>query len=278
MQSFFRVVFIFITLGLVAAGEANEKPLWEAGIGIASLNMPDYNGSDEQRNYFIPIPYLMYRGEILKVDQKGVRGDLFKSDRLKLDISANAGVPVNSEHNGTRRGMPDLDPTLEVGPSLQVFLSRDALDKHVWSLHFPLRAVIATDFFHYETAGWVFAPHLNFYVKDTGPGGGWKMGFALGALYATERFHDYYYEVDTQYVTAERPVYDAQAGYGGIRLGMSMSKRFPIFWLGAFARYDNLSGTVFEDSPLVKQKHAFLIGAGLSWVFAKSKQLVQVHE
>jgi len=45
-----------------------------------------------------------------------VRGLFFKSDNAELDVSLNGSVPVKSSENRARQGMPDLEPTLEIGP------------------------------------------------------------------------------------------------------------------------------------------------------------------
>jgi len=50
------------------------------------------------------------------------------------------------------------------------------------------------------------------------------------------------------------------------------SSRFPGFWVGAFARYDNLSGAAFEDSPLVRKKSSFMAGVGIAWVLAEAER------
>ena len=54
------------------------------------------------------------------------------------------------------------------------------------------------------------------------------------------------------------------------RLTLTANRRFRTFWVGAFARYDNLSGAVFEDSPLVKRKDSFMAGVGIAWILAQA--------
>ncbi|MBV1733445.1 MAG: MipA/OmpV family protein, partial [Hydrogenophaga sp.] len=55
---------------LCSAGQtahaAEEKPLWEAGIGVATVSFPAYRGSDQHHNFLLPSPYFVYRGEFLK--------------------------------------------------------------------------------------------------------------------------------------------------------------------------------------------------------------------
>lgn len=254
---------------LMVDTRAEDLPRWELGLGLAGLTIPDYRGSDEQRGYLLPLPYIQYRGEVFRIDREGAHGDVFTSDRFKLDLSANAGPPAKSGKNGARSGMPDIDPTIEVGPSLHIFLAHNTTRDRVWSLRLPLRAAVATDLRQVQRIGWVFAPNLNFEASRLGAG--WAVGSAVGPLYASQDYHDYYYEVQPAFASATRPAYNARAGYSGARLSLTASRRFPKFWVGAFARYDNLSGAVFTDSPLVKRKDSFMAGVGIAWILAESR-------
>src|SRR5664279_5752164 len=101
---------------------AEELPLWEAGLGVAGLSLPDYRGSDQQRFYVLPLPYLVYRGDLLRLDNNGLSGLLFHSERVQLNISVDAWVSAKSSQNTARRGMPDLDPTFQIGPALELSL------------------------------------------------------------------------------------------------------------------------------------------------------------
>jgi len=92
------------------------------GVGISALSLPDYRGSDESSLYAIPFPYLVYRGTFLKADRNGIRGTFFGSDRIELNLSLGASLPVSSDDNPARQGMPDLQPTVEFGPALDLNL------------------------------------------------------------------------------------------------------------------------------------------------------------
>lgn len=269
---------IFCFLGaaalLAAPGvDAADQPLWELGIGAAPVSMQDYRGSDQRHAYLLPLPYVVYRGDILQIDRQKVRGLLYKSERVEFDISLNGSVPVKSDRNTARQGMPDLDPTLEIGPQLDVLLAR--APAYEWTLKLPLRQVLAMDGVHPHRAGVLFSPTLGVDLK---PGNGWNLGLAGGPLYASRPYHDYFYSVAPQYVTATRPAYEARAGYSGTQLLGTVSKRFPRYWLGAFVRADYLGGAVFEDSPLVKRDYSVSAGFGIAWVLGESKTRVNVDE
>jgi MipA family protein len=254
---------------------AEELPLWEAGLGVAGLSLPDYRGSDQQRFYVLPLPYLVYRGDFLRLDSKGLSGLLFHSERVQLNISADAWVSAKSTKNTARIGMPDLDPTVQIGPALEICLSKDTNSERVVQFRLPVRAVIATDLSRWNAIGFVINPQLTFDLRNIGPGGGWNFGLAVGPLFATEQYHDYYYEVAPKFaVPGFRPAYDARAGYSGSLLILSVTKRFGHIWFGAFARYDELSGAVFANSPLMRTEHSLMGGFGFAWVFAESKTLV----
>ena len=275
------VIFLagFLCAFLVALCGAEELPLWEAGLGFTGLSIPDYRGSDEKRGYLLPMPYLVYRGDILRVDRKGMYGLLFESERVELNISADLGVPVKSDKNAARTGMPNLDPTGQIGPSLEVCLFSKCDADRVVQFRLPVRAVMATDLSRISGIGFVVNPQLNVDFNNIGPGRGWDFGFAVGPIFATEQYHDYYYQVSPQYaIPGVRPSYDAQPGYSGTLLILAVSKRFDHIWFGAFARYDELSGAVFADSPLMKTKQSFMAGFGIAWVFGQSSTLVQASQ
>jgi len=253
-----------------------ERPLWEAGAGVTVLDFPDYRGSDERHTLVLPIPYLVYRGEFFKSDHESVRGEFFHNDRVELSMSVNGSIPVNSHENSARQGMSNLDPTLEIGPSLSVSLMRS--DAMSLKLRFPLRAVLATDLKHIADQGWVFEPQLNVDFYDRFPGPGWDLGFTAGPLYGNKRYHNYFYGVEPQDATPQRPAFEASGGYGGFQFIATLSKRFRSYWVGGFVRADTLSGATFENSPLVRQKDSFAAGIAVAWIFGQSQEMVEADE
>lgn len=257
---------------------AELKPQWELGIGMTPIYSPDYRGSDQSRAYVVPLPYLVYHGDIIRYDRRGLYGRLIDTGRVRLDVSFDAGVPVDSSKNDARQGMPDLDPVFEVGPSLEICVWNKCDAARGAQLRLPVRAVYSTDFSSTDSRGGTFYPHVNLDFKHLGPDRNWNFSVSGGALFASERYHDFYYQVAPEFVTAARPAYDAQRGYSGARVMLTFSRRFRNIWLGGFARYDNLSGTVFEDSPLVRVHHSFMAGFGLAWVLAESTDLVDVPD
>jgi len=263
-------LILLFTLCLLAAGSAavaRDLPLWEVGAGVFPSTFPAYRGSDDQQYYLLPFPYVVYRGEFLRVDREGMRARLFDTDRVELNVSVNGAIPVNSDDSKARNGMPDLDPTFEIGPSLNVVLARPS-ERHTLKLKLPVRSVIATDLDSTEQAGWIFSPHLNLDSRDVF--GSWNTGLSLGPLFGNRKYHAYYYEVAPEFATPSRPAYSASGGYSGTLVIASLSRRFENVWMGGFVRYDNLSGAVFDDSPLVETQHSVMAGFAVAYILKKS--------
>ena len=219
-----RTALLPLSLSAGAASGA-EKPLWELGVGMSALSFPDYRGSDESSIYAIPFPYLIYRGEFLKADRHGIRGTFFDSDRVELNISLGASLPVNSDANQARQGMPDLQPAAELGPSLDLNLWRTGDERYRLDLRLPVRAAVTVKG-GMDNIGWVFSPRLNLDITDVAGLAGWNMGLLAGPLYGSEHHHDYFHTVAPQYATAGRPAFDAKGGYAGSQFMMTLSKRF----------------------------------------------------
>jgi outer membrane scaffolding protein for murein synthesis (MipA/OmpV family) len=277
MRRISRLAGLLAALAGASQTPAAELPLWELGAGIGAIDFPDYRGSDERQRYMLPVPYLVYRGDLIKADRESLRGQFFKNDRIDLHLSLNASVPVDSSDNGTRRGMPDLDPTLEVGPNLELKLFRSTARDLEVDLRLPARTVIATDFSHTRNVGWVFQPQLNVDLRNTWLGKDWNVGMAIGPLFGDKRYHNYFFGVAPAFATTQRPAYVAPSGYAGAQWIGALSRRFPDFWFGAFVRLDTLKGASFEASPLVRQKESFSAGFAITWVLSRSAKTVEAE-
>lgn len=247
---------------------AEELPLWEAGLGVAPLSLPEYRGSSRQRQYLLPLPYLVYRGDVLRVDRGGMRALFIDTTRLELDFSIGGMVPVRSSDDGPRTGMPDLDPMLEAGVSVGWILAQPEFGKI--RLRLPLRAGIAISLDSFKHQGWKAEPQLHFESPDSRDR--WNVSLATGPVFADRRYHNYYYRVGEEFATPERPAYEARGGYSGWHFVAAASRRLENVWIGAFLRYDDLSGSRFQDSPLVETRRAVMGGLGIAWIFDSSSR------
>ena len=111
--------------GARAEDAAGGKPLWELAVAGYGVYGPAYPGSAQNQFDFLPLPFPMYRGKFLRIgedNEKPIRGRLFRSDKIKLDLDMDLNFGSDSQDIDARRGMPDLDPALQLGPSLKINL------------------------------------------------------------------------------------------------------------------------------------------------------------
>lgn len=260
-----------LLLGASGAAAA-ELPLWELGAGAGVLQLPHYRGSDQSHTWLLPVPYVVYRGRIFKADREGARALLLQTDRLDFDLSVGASAPSRSTDDRARQGMADLAPSVELGPNLNYTLARSA----DWKLQLraPVRAAITVQR-HPHSIGLIATPNLNLDLRTAA---NWHVGLQAALVYGNRRYNGHFYSVSPAEATATRPAYDAPGGFGGAQFIAALSHRFERVWLGAFIKYDTLSGAVFAASPLVRERQQWSGGFGLSYVFATSDRSVNAPE
>jgi MipA family protein len=264
-----------LLLGLLLSSPvaAYHLPKWEFGLGAGVLNTPAYRGARGRDNTWLPVPYIAYRGERIKVDEEGMRGELLKKNRVHLDFSVAGSLPVSAS-TGARKGMKDLAPVGEIGPSLEFILAQQG-QRHKgweqqWWLRLPLRAALSVGDPWVGHQGWVFSPYLNWvWVKGVAHAR-WRWSLSAGPIFASRKYHDYFYTVPGRDANASRPAYEADAGYSGSRVTLGLSVNSKQWFVGAFARYDDLHGAVFENSPLLETRAYLAVGVAVSRVFMQS--------
>lgn len=273
----FRAVPLSACLCLLisAPAAAFHLPKWELGLGAGVLHMPAYRGALGRENIWLPVPYVAYRGERFKADEEGLRSTLVERERFVLDFSLAGNLPVSAS-DGAREGMVDLDPIGEIGPSLDIALGRHG-ERHLgweqqWWLRLPLRAALSVGEPWVAHRGWVFSPYLNWVWIKTGEAARWGWNLSAGPIFASRAYHDYFYRVGADDVTATRPAYAATAGYSGQRVSLALSMNSRKWFVGGFVRYDDLHGATFEDSPLVETRGYLVLGVAVSRIFLQSER------
>jgi MipA family protein len=267
---------VFFLAACVAARAAEPtpaslKPLWEFGLGAGVLAFNDYRGSDTSHVYPIPLPYFVYRGRILRSDEGGLRGRFFNQDHIELSLSVNGTTPVRNDT--ARRGMPDLRPTLEVGPALDLHLWRSADERLKLNVRLPVREVFTIEASPHAIGAFA-APNINLDIAQLPRFEGWKLGLLAGPLFATRRYDEYFYSVAPQYIAPGRPAYAARGGYAGTQALLALTRRYPSYWIGGYVRHDTLAGASFADSPLVRTRGYWTAGFGVAWMITRSSRLV----
>lgn len=262
MNRLWSLLLLGVSLPLAADHVPGHAKI-EWGLGVGAISLPDFRGSSHDQQKVLPLPYIKYRGERLRVDD-GIEGRLFKTPDLLLSISGNGSLS-SSDDNRERAGMEPLDATVELGPSLEYRIRYDE-QTSLW-LELPLRFALNVED-DFKTIGEVFHPRLA-WRKPAQDKYSWKLRLAGGPLFADSHWHGYYYDVSTAEATPTRPAYQANGGYSGMRFDFSYSRRIDALWFGGFVRFDSLNGSEIEDSPLVSTNTNWTAGIGLSWVISE---------
>ncbi|MBF7074249.1 MipA/OmpV family protein [Glaciecola sp. MH2013] len=267
-------------------GVNEELSLWELGAGGGSFNTAKYPASGDSRFNTAVLPFIVYRGDTFRIgDGGGARAVVVEQKNFEVDFSFGAALPSDSEDNTAREGMPELDFLLEIGPQAIYMLGNYDFDKNAagdstgtdygkgrLDLRLQARAVFSTDFGSIDDRGFILEPqisyqHRGFKHPDT------ALTLSVGAIFATERTHDYFYEVAPEFATAERPAYDAKSGYLGSELSLGLSFRVNKdirAFIGSSAQFHSRAAN--KDSPLFEKEVTYTIGAAFVWRFYKSER------
>jgi MipA family protein len=242
---------------------ATPKPLWEAGLFGFGVSQTAYPGAAERVGRGFVLPYLIYRGKFLRVDDNTVGVRALKTPTTELDIGFSGSFGASSNDVKVREGMPSLGTLFEFGPRLKVNLSERV------QLKLPLRAVFDVSN-QFRGRGAAFEPELS---------AGWRLTPAtrltteVSLIVGDRRLNDHLYGVDPAFATADRPRYEGKAGLIATRLALSTATTLHRDWsLFTFARVDVVKGATNEASPLVRKSAGPSVGVGLAWTFWRSER------
>ncbi len=288
VQRILPLILLLIVLCLISPTHAQvtqsvtkgSRPLWEGGVALVSARVPAYPGANQYNHFTIPFPSFFYRGNFVRADEEGgMRGRFFKNQTFEINLSVGGSLPANSSDNPARRGMPDLNTMAEVGPGLLATLwQQRGTSSFKLGLNIPLRTALAVDFWNIKERGLVFNPLLYFITENflankiftfTG----------ISSVVASQKFHRYFYQVEPQYVTADRPQYSAHSGYLSTTVSQGFSTQLyknVMTFLGV--SYSHYKGAANFDSPLMKQDYNFNMAVGLVWWFYESDAKEQTRQ
>lgn len=272
------VVILSMALTHAAAMEKEEKPLWEVGVFTAAFQTPEYPSSDQKQSNVIGAPLFVYRGDVFRIgDGSAARAVAVDKDWIELDLSLDAAFNADSEDNVARQGMPDLDYLFELGPQVKMRLAQPDFGrrgKGKLSFDIQARAAFSTDLSGFNQRGYVFHPKLNYQHKGLfGPDS--QVTVSIASTWATEKLHDYFYQVDPQFATTNRAEFDAKSGYLGTEVNLAVSHMIGddirVFVFGQVSIH---SGAQNTQSPLFIDKTTYAVGLGFSWRLYQSDETV----
>ncbi|MCE3603348.1 MipA/OmpV family protein [Massilia sp. P8910] len=267
----FAAILLALPIAAFAApAEDKPLPLWEAGVlgGIASA--PAYPGAADRSSRGLVLPFLIYRGLVLRADQTGIGARLFKREAVELDVGLAGSLPARSDDVAARAGMPNLGLLLEFGPRLKVRIAEPSASSRI-RLDIPLRAVIEARA-GMRTQGFTFEPKVVYEMRSAD--GLWTFDANAGVAIGDKKVNRYFYEVQPRYATSTRPAYQAGAGLVLARVGASASRMLndDVRVLG-FVRLESYAGAANEDSPLMKKKSGASAGVAFAWTLGRSTRL-----
>lgn len=256
----------------------DTKPLWEVGFFLGGARLPDYPAAGQSQTRVLPLPYVIYRGDVFKIgDGGGVRAEADITDRIEFSLGFSGSFDSDSEDNRAREGMPDLDLLAEAGPAVAFRLTPRKSDLQA-VLSLEARAVISLDFDDIGYQGIAVNPKLTVQHRDF-LGSGLGLYLSAGPVWGFDGVNEYFYEVEPRFARAGRPAYRAEEGYVGTRanIGVSamVSENVRLF---AGTQISYHGGAENEDSPLFREKWTVGVGAGLTWSIWQSEQRVPAKD
>lgn len=246
--------------------EQSDLPLWELGLGAGGISQLAYPGADEQVDRVAVLPYVVYRGRVLRADGDGAGLRTIRTERFELDVSFAGSLSAGEDELQAREGMARLRTLVEVGPVARWYLNgRDATHRVTFEL--PLRGVFELrDLSRHR--GMTLEPELNL---DRRVRGGWRYGLSIGAVIGDERLASTFYTVSATEARPDRPAYDARAGLIAWRLGGRVFRQLtPDLRMFAFGRLESAAGAANRDSPLVRRSAGVSAGIGLVYSLGRS--------
>jgi len=247
-------------------GGAN-RPLWEAGVAGFGLRGPAYPGASDNVNRALVLPWIIYRGPVLRADGGSVGARVVKTRDMEFDIGFAGALSARSRDVSVRQGMPDLGYLVEFGPRVRFNLARPSSDSLV-RLDVPLRGVFELkDGLTYR--GMAFEPRLAFDKRDIGAGWGFTANASLN--FGDRKFNEYLYGVPTQFATPTRSAYQAKSGLITPRVQLTVSRKLSedVRFFG-FTRFDFAGSGVNSDSPLHLKNSGTFFGVGIVWTLGRS--------
>lgn len=260
------VLFLILFASFFATAEDPSPALWEYGIGAGYLRYWHYPASDQTRDLYIPFPTFIYRGEILRADDRdGAKAYLWRGDNWNLEFGGGVLPSIKSDENYARQGMEDLPWGIQVGPQWIYNFPEG------WELKIGLYQALLTDFKWTKIQGLVNEIKLSWYLSEN-----WerhhKARIALNLKGASQEFMQTYYTVEPKYAHEQRPAYEAKGGF--LAYGLSYFQSIHIkkysFYVGATQSFYDLS--VNKESPLHKSDKNFIMFCGITYTLGESQR------
>lgn len=272
MSTLRKLLFLIITLlvhaGVVHAETSEILPKWEVGGGFGYLRFEHYPGSNQYTDLALPFPTFIYRGEVLRADDReGAKILILKSPAWSLQLGGVLFPPLASSADSAREGMGDLPVVVALGPQLQ-----RTIDER-WSAKVGLYQALVTGFTFMRGSGAIWEGSTTYqttYGLEFGLFDEATTTFSLGIMGATQKLHELYYSVPSHHATPTRSAYQADAG-----LLATQASFFQVVKRGDLAVYlgvrvSDYSFSPNRASPLLETRQNVSLLFGMTYSFFKS--------
>ncbi len=249
------------------AGAATEvKPLWEVGLFAIAGSQQAYPGSALRVHPRLALPFVVYRGPLLRADEEGMGLHTKLAPRVDIDIGLAAAFGSSASQSAVRQGMANIGTLVEFGPRLRFALG-DMTGPNRWRVSLPVRGVF--DLNHgLKSRGISAEPELG-WSRHTADDNTYRA--SVGAVLGNRTLVDTFYGVSAANATPSRAAYAARPGLVAWRLGSSAALALSRDWtLFGYARWDSLTGAANRASPLVERSGGATFGLGVSWTALRS--------
>ena len=260
---------VLLASTLTAQAQDRNLPMWEVGVVGGILTMPAYPASTERTSRALILPFVLYRGEVLRIDRGTISARVVHAQDYEFDIGFAASLPASSNDIAARSGMPDLGTLVEFGPRLKMVMARPTQGSQV-RFELPVRAVLEINQ-GVRSQGMTVEPELIYETRDLSADWRWSASGSL--VWGDRQLNNYFYGVTPEFATPTRSAYEAQAGLIATRLGLSAAKSLtPDVRLYGFVRYERYDNGANRASPLYLQDHGTSVGIGLTWTLSRSER------
>ncbi len=272
------VAACLLAMALPASAQSDDDeapPLWEFRFAAFGRYSPAYPGASKQDLTLLPLPYPVYRGSRLRFGEdfdRFAEGRVVRRPRVRLNVNFNVNFGEDSEDLAVRRGMPDLDLMLEIGPELEINLNNRDPAEGALFLALQARAGVSFDGSDSSGRGYVFSPQLE-YQLDQAFGTDNDLLFRWTPTWISEDYADYYYEVPPAFETIARGAFDASAGYLGseLRVGLERQINTRLRFDGSIRLWIN-NGAENSASPLFEDDYGLGLQAAFIWTLGSSER------
>lgn len=262
------IIILFLASSVAVSAEPHEERYWEFGVGMGFVRYEQYPAAGKYTELFLPVPTFQYRGRTVRADDReGAKAYIFKGDHWSIHMSGTGSPYLKSKDNEARKDMDDIPWIGAVGPEYSYMPNSEL------NFSFGTFQAIATDFDMTRFSGVIFQGRATYSIyKTMGENIRSYTKFYITLKNTSSEVQKYYFGVDAQDETPNRPKYKAKAGFLDTQVSVFQSFKAGKWAYYIGANYAYYGSAVNKKSPLHKSDDQFNYLAGITYVIGESKR------